>query len=91
MKNMLRKIFSPILNQFESGSDPYSYKPSHRLILIIMGVLFSALASVVYWFARGMDPVYLLPVVIFYGLGLLSLLVGLVGTDRGVAKIWGSR
>ena len=91
MKQQLRKIFSPILNIFESGSDPFVYKPSHRTVLVIMGGLFSGLATLVCFLAQGKDPGYLFPVVIFGGAGLLSLLVGLLGTDRAVAKIWGSR
>ncbi len=91
MKNKLRMLFSPILNIFESGTEPFIYKSSHRVALIIMGGLFSGLATLVFWFAQGMDPVYLLPVVIFYSLGLISLLIGLLGTDRAVAKIWSSR
>ena len=91
MKRILRIIFSFILNPFESGTDDFAYKPSHRLILIIMGFMFSALAGLVYWFAQGKDYTYLLPVVIFGGGGFLSLLIGSLGTDRAVAKIWGSR
>ena len=91
MKQILRIIFSPILNIFESGTKPFVYKSSHRTILIFMGCLFAGLATLVFWFAQGKDPGYLLPVFIFGGGGLLSLLIGLVGNDRAVAKIWGSR
>lgn len=56
-----------------------------------MGGLFSALAMLVFWFAQGQDPVYLLPVLIFGSIGVLSFMVGFIGTDRAVAKIWGSR
>jgi len=90
MKHKLRIIFSPILKMFESGTEDFVYKSSHRTILIIMGFLFSALASLVFWFSLGEDPVYLLPVLIFGAIGLVSILVGLIGTDRGVEKIWGS-
>lgn len=91
MKKQLRILFSPILNIFESGSEAFIYKSSHRIVLVIMGCLFSGLATLVFLFARGQDPVYLLPVLIFYGMGLMSLLIGFIGTDRAVAKIWGSR
>jgi hypothetical protein len=91
VKKILRKLFSPVLNIFESGDDPFTYKPSHRTVLIIMGGLFSGLATLVFFLAQGKDPGYLFPVVIFGGAGLLSLLVGILGTDRAVAKIWGSR
>ena len=56
-----------------------------------MGGLFSGLATLVFFLAQGKDPGYLFPVLIFGGAGLLSLLVGILGTDRAVAKIWGSR
>lgn len=91
MKQILRRLFSPILNLFESGTDPYAYKPSHRSILLIMGGLFCGLAALVLYFAWGADLGYFLPVVIFGGVGLLSLLIGFLGTDRAVAKVWGSR
>ncbi len=91
MKQKLRALFSPILNLFESGTEPFTYKPSHRVILIAMGSIFSGLATLVFFIAQGEDPGYLLPVLVFGGIGLMSLLVGLIGTDRAVAKIWGSR
>jgi len=91
VKKQLRAIFSPILNIFESGTEAYAYKSSHRKILIIMGGLFCGLATLVFYLAQGEDPGYLLPVLIFGGAGLLSLLIGLLRTDRAVAKIWGSR
>ncbi|RDH80719.1 MAG: hypothetical protein DIZ80_16970 [endosymbiont of Galathealinum brachiosum] len=90
MKSLFRNIFSPILNIFESGNDEYLYKKSHRIILIVMGILFTGLASLVYVLAEGEDIGYLLPVVVFGGAGLLSLLIGFIGEDKAVAKIWGS-
>jgi len=90
MKSLLRNIFSPVLNIFESGSEEYLYKPSHRTILIVMGVLFTGLASLVFILAAGKDIGYLLPVLVFGGAGLLSLLIGFLGNERAVAKIWGS-
>ena len=56
-----------------------------------MGILFSSLASFVLWLALGEDPGYLLPVLVFGLVGLLSLLIGLLGNDRAVARIWGSQ
>lgn len=92
MKDTLRKLFSPILNGFENGSEPYTYKPLNRKILIVIGVLFLALASGIAYlsFDKG-ELGYFLPVIVFSGISLVSLVVGLLGTERAVAKIWGNR
>jgi len=90
MKSLLRNIFSPILNLFESDTGEYLYKKSHRVVLIVMGVLFTGLATLVYVLGQGEDIGYLLPVIVFGGAGLLSLLIGILGEDRAVSKIWGS-
>ncbi len=91
MKQLFRSLFSPILTIFESGNDPYIYKRSHRIILIVMGILFSTLALSVYVLGKGEDLGYLLPVFVFGGAGMLSILIGLIGSNRAVAKIWGSK
>ncbi|VAW54225.1 hypothetical protein MNBD_GAMMA07-1676 [hydrothermal vent metagenome] len=91
MKIILRKLFSPILNIFESGDEAYDYKKSHRTILITLGTLFTGLASFVYYLAKGQDIGYLIPVLVFGSVGSISLLIGFIGTDRAVAKIWGSK
>lgn len=89
MKKQLRFIFAPILDLFESGDGSYAYKSSHRTILIFIGCLFGSLAALVFSFSMGKDPGYLFPVLIFGGAGFLALLIGLIGNDRAVAKIWG--
>lgn len=91
MKKIIRMLFSPVLNVFESGTEAYEYKKSHRVILVAIGVLFSALATGVFWLARGADIGYLFPVVIFGLIGIVCLLIAYAGSDRAVAKIWGSR
>ena len=90
MKSLLRKIFAFILNPLETGDDPVAYKPSHRKILITMGLMFSALGGGVMYLAIGNDPGYFLPVIIFGGGGILSLIVGFLGSDRAVSRIWGT-
>lgn len=92
MKNILRKLFAPILNGFEAGDEPYVYKPLNRKILIVIGVLFLGLVSAVAYlsFDRG-EPGYLIPVIVFGGVSLVALVVGLLGSDRAVSRIWGSR
>ena len=90
MKHVLRRLFFPILALFESDTGAYDYKSSHRKVLFIMGCLFTGLATLVAFLAKGEDPGYLLPVFVFGGVGLISLIVSLIGEDRAVAKIWGS-
>jgi hypothetical protein len=91
VKELLRTLFSPILAVFESGDEPYHYSASHRTILIIVGILFSGLAGLVFWLVQGLELTYLLPVVVFGGIAFLSLVIGLLGSDRAVAKVWRSR
>ena len=90
VKNILRGLCMPILKPFESGSEPYEYKPSHRNILYAFGCIFTGLASLVFWFAQGEELGYFIPVIVFGSVGLLSLLIAYAGSDRAVAKIWRS-
>lgn len=90
VKNTLRSLCMPILKQFESGSEAYEYKPSQRKILLAFGCIFTGLAALVFWFAQGEELGYFIPVIVFGSVGLLSLLIASVGSDRAVAKIWGS-
>jgi len=92
MKDQLRKIFSPILNIFENHEGPYNYKPLHRKILIVIGILFSGLAIGVIFLAPDEAGIgALFPVIVFLTAGIISLIVGLLGSDRAVARIWGNR
>ncbi len=92
MKQILRKIFSPILNIFESGTEEYAIKPLSRKILITVSVLFSVLAAAVFYLMpEETEAGYFLPIVIFGSIALVGFIVGFLGTDRAVAKIWGSR
>lgn len=88
----MRKIFSPILGYFESGEATYSYKKSHRTVLVVVGSLFLVLscisvATTVATFQVGAA----IPILVFFITGLVCLVVGGLGTDRAVAKIWGSK
>ena len=90
MKKILRNLFSPLLKNFESGSSQYTYQKSHRVVLMVMGFLFSGLAALVFYFSEGQDLGYLIPVIVFGSLGGVSLIIGGLGNDRAVAKIWGA-
>ena len=92
MKNWLRKLFWFILRYFESGDEAYEYKPLNRKILIIVGLLFSILALITIYVSMGKSGYgFLIPVVVFLGVGVVSIIVGALGSDRAVAKIWGKR
>lgn len=93
LKQLLRRLFSPLLGLFERGNEPYQYKPSYRKILLVFAFLFSALAAFVLWLMLSADINqlgYFLPVLVFGGIGLLALLVSLLGTDRAVSRLWHS-
>ncbi len=92
MKSTLRNLLSPILGLFESGEAKYSYSRSHRTILMVVGVLFLilsliSLASAVFTsqLAAG------LPFIIFICVSAVCLIVGGLGSDHAVAKLWGSK
>ena len=91
MKQQLRKLCSPLLSHFESGDEPFAYKPSHRTILLVLSALFFGLATLIVVVNGGGDIGYLFPALIFGLVSLVGLIVGLLGNDRAVAKIWGSR
>jgi len=92
MKASLRALFAPILNVFESGDEPYVYKPSQRTILLVVSVLFSVLILAICGFSwNSEDFGFLIPVVIFSGVALVGFVVGLLGNERAVAKIWGNK
>jgi hypothetical protein len=92
MKELLRTLFLPILRIFESDEDAYHYKKSHRTVLLVVGGLFlvlsTAVAAVVITTAQLGG---LFPCLLFFLLGLVCLVVGLLGNDRAVAKMWGSK
>jgi len=92
VKSILQKIFWPILKVFETTEEPVNYKPSHRVILNIVGSLFVLLSLGSAAAALNSDQLgALVPVVVFFCIGFVSLLVGALGSDSAVAKIWGNK
>jgi len=94
MKNALKKVFGFILNPLEKGDEEFLHNKLGRKILLVMGFLFSALSAGIATTVLNLentDPTYLFPSVIFGCAGLYCWVVGLLGSDRAVAKVWGSR
>lgn len=60
-------------------------------ILIVVSFLFLGLAGLVVLLVGNAGPGYLFPAIVFGAIGFVGLVVGFLGNDRAVAKIWGSR
>jgi hypothetical protein len=92
MKNLLRKLCMPILRPLEAGDAEYVYKASHRKILLAVGALFMVLSLVsagASLYTASIDGLF--PCIIFLLVSLVCMLVSYLGSDRAVAKIWGSK
>ena len=91
MKAALRILFRPLLNPLEKTEGKFVYKPSHRVILLVMSSLFIFLASLSWFLSPDGALEYLFPVLVFGGAGLIGVIVGTLGEDVAVARLWGSR
>ena len=92
MKSTLRKIFWFILHNFEKGNEPFHYKPVNRKILVTVGILFTFLSGISLYFGYGTgDYGFLIPTIVFFVIGFVSFIIGFLGNDRAVSKIWGNR
>ena len=92
MKEILTKLFGPLLKLFETDKEPAGYKKSHRIVLIVMGSLFGVLGA-----GSGAAAIYvgelagLLPAVVFFAVGFTAVVVGSLGSNGAVSRIWGER
>lgn len=92
MKNILIKVFWPILKFFETDKVPVNYKKSHRVALNILGTLFIFLSIVSLGATYATrDLASLIPVVIFAAVGIVAVVVGSLGSNGAVGKIWGTK
>ncbi|MBS3803591.1 MAG: hypothetical protein KGY54_03530 [Oleiphilaceae bacterium] len=90
MRKFFTSICWPILAWFERGETPTGYRASHRKILLAVAFLFMVLLGVASYFGLLAGSLgALIPVVVFFGISLVCTIVGLLGSDRAVAKIWG--
>ena len=92
MKQLFRKFFAPLLSIFEAGDNPYNYKKSQRTILRIIGAIF-LLLSILVSIAGIATGEYgaMFPAIIFIAVSLTCLVIGYLGSDRAVSKIWGNK
>jgi hypothetical protein len=92
MRTLLTKIFWPILRFFETNEVPANYKKSHRVALNILGSLFILLSFGSAWAASSSDQLgAFIPVIIFFSVGFVSVVVGSLGSSGAVSKIWGTK
>lgn len=92
MKQHLIKLFWPVLRFFETDVVAVNYKKSHRVALNVVGVLFVVLSlvSAVTTYLTG-ELGSLIPVIIFATIGAIAIIVGSLGSNGAVCKIWGSK
>jgi len=92
MKQVLIKLLWPLLRIFETDEEAVGYRDSHRVVLNIMGVLFLGLSFGSAWagYVSG-ELGALVPVVVFLGLGFVALVLGILGSNAAVCKIWGPK
>ena len=92
MKNVFIKICWPLLRLFETETQPENYKASHRFALNFIGFVFLLLSfvSTLLGYSSG-ELGAIIPALIFFGAGLSAVIVGLLGSNGAVAKVWGSK
>lgn len=92
MRDILTKVFWPILRLFETGEQPANYKNSHRVALNILGSLFIFLSFASAWAASYSDELSaFIPVVVFFLVGLVAVVIGCLGSNAAVSKVWGTK
>ena len=92
MKNLFKNIFSPILNIFEQNNDEFVYRSLNRKIVLFISVVFSLLAfGLPAFMPKLIEMGYWFVMIVFGALSFVGLIVGLLGSDKAVAKLLGSR
>ncbi|MHA7833102.1 MAG: hypothetical protein ACX94A_01345 [Algiphilus sp.] len=92
MKAQFRRLFAPVLQPLEAGDGAFRYQPMHRTILLVVAGLFLLLSAVSAYFSISAGlTAGLLATVVFLTLSSTCAIVGLLGNDRAVARLWGNR
>lgn len=90
MKSFLQKIFNPILSFFEKDSENYRPASWKRPVLLLVCLIFLALAiSVPIVAPADVRSGAWLPTIVFGSIGFTGFIVGVLGSDHAVAKILG--
>lgn len=92
MSDLLKKLFAPVLNIFEKNNDEFVYRPTNRKIVLFVSVVFALLAfGLPAYMPMLVEMGYWFVMIVFGGISLVGLIVGLLGSDKAVAKLLGSR
>ena len=92
MIKTLQMIFSPILNIFEKNNDEFIYRTLNRKIVLFISSVFSLLAfGLPAYMPQLIEMGYWFVMIVFGGLSFVGLIVGILGSDKAVAKLLGSR
>lgn len=92
MKNLFKNIFSPILNIFERNNDEFIYRSLNRKIVLFISLVFLLLAfGLPAFMPKLIQMGYWFVMLVFGSLAFVGLIVGLLGSDKAVAKLLGSR
>jgi len=90
MKLFLQKVFSPILSFFEKDAEKYRPASWKRPLLLLVCLIFMALAIAVPVVAPAdVRSGAWLPTIVFGIIGFTGLIVAVLGSDHAVAKILG--
>lgn len=92
MKNLAKKIFAPLLNIFEKNNDEFIYRSLNRKIVLFISSVFFLLAfALPVFMPQLIEMGFWFVMIVFGSLSLVGLIVGLLGSDKAVAKLLGSR
>lgn len=92
MKTFFQQLFAPLLNIFEKNNEEFVHRTLNRKIVLFVSIVFALLAFALPAFMPILVEMgYWFVMIVFGGLSLVGLIVGLLGSDKAVAKLLGSR
>ena len=92
MKKTLQMIFSPVLNIFEKNNDEFIYRTLNRkIVLFISSVFFMLAFGLPIYMPELIEMGFWFVMIVFGSLSSVGLIIGILGSDKAVAKLLGSR